>query len=355
MYFDFPDSTELDHAILDLSDSPLIERVHVSGYVRIHLEPNAVLPNLTHLSLDLLYFNFSQPPTELPRTYDREHWVFKAWEHMPNLISLSVVTSECSPISIPYYDGPVTLTSLNQLELICKGKDDYMSFYFLSRNIFCPSLQEFIVSSTLYEPEECRRSVSLHDGSHQPPSRYLGEGLMWATEDTLEKLAINCDNKLEPFYLQVLALYPGMRHLYVANSRECMNSAIISALKHERVECVAAFDPRHQREVICDFRTPNWLDDSELKPPTYYLAWFDVCPKLESILFKDPLCKCGSDCDYALEEIVDMLAARWDKDGSTLRSFKIQDSEIRDFDEHPTIKRIRSSPRYCPSEWVVNI
>lgn len=79
------------------------------------------------------------------------------------------------------------------------------------------------------------------------------------------------------------------------------------------------------------------------------------CPRLESMVFIGPSCACSSVDDEALQRVVDMIATRWDKLSSSLRSFKMLGREIEGFDEHPTIKRIRRSPRYCSPEWDVSI
>lgn len=124
LYFDFPDSTQYEPAILDLSDSQLIERANVSGFIRINLEPNVTLTNLTHLTLNLF-----RKPSDIGRWVyrapDSSRWVFKSLNQMPNLTFLSVVATQGSPLIDHNNNDPlVTLASLLRLEVICKGVDD---------------------------------------------------------------------------------------------------------------------------------------------------------------------------------------------------------------------------------------
>lgn len=345
LHFDFPNSTEFEHATLDLSDSQLIQRAHISGFVRIHIGSNVSLTNLTHLSLNLFH---GTPPSD--------RWIFRALEQMPNLACLSVVTTDECPLS-EYCGSPrVTLAKVKRLEVICKGCRNYLSDARFSYRILCPSLQELLISSTVYEPAECWNCVPVHDtrprfhpsGIHS----VLSTGFMMSVGGTLEKLAINCDYLVDFHLTEALTLCPRLRHLYVANNRWYFDTTIISLLKNECVECTVSYGANNQ-EQLSDFSSPR-------NPPRQtfgdnFVALRDFCPNLESIVFEGPSCDCGSGCLSVLEEMVDMFATRWDKDGSTLRSFKVRDSEIRGFDEHSTIKRIRSSPRYCSPELVVNI
>lgn len=145
---------------------------------------------------------------------------------------------------------------------------------------------------------------------------------------------------------------PGLRHLFVADNRLYVDRTIMSMLKHERVECAIAHDDHNNEEILFDFSSPDYPIERLFSNT---VAWFDFSPKLESIVFEGPSCECDRDYPDSLHEMVHMLVARWDKDGSTLQSFKIHGSEIRVFDEHPTVKRIRRSPRYSSPEWVVDL
>lgn len=279
LHIDFPSPTRLEHATLDLSGSQLMERAHVSGFIRIDLGPHVALPNLTHLSLNL-------PPRQ-HSCVDRwrwlpisERWVFRALEQMPNLTSLTVVINRGSPLSDWHDDEPpVTLANLKHLEVICKGIENYGSDRKFIESISCPSLQELIISSTVYSPVECRFCIPVDDNRprffpsmHSP----LTAQFIRLAGRTLEKLAFNCNYLIDENLTEALTLCPGLRHLFVSSNRQFMDRAVISMFKHERVECAIAHSDLTTGEILYDFSSPDYPVERLFSNT---VTWFEFCPK----------------------------------------------------------------------------
>lgn len=113
----------------------------------------------------------------------------------------------------------------------------------------CPSLQELIISSTVYGPDECQICVPVSDNrprfltyGSRPP---LSDDFMRTAGDTLERLAINCDYLLDDHLLRAL-FSPGPRHLYIENSRYYLDSTFVALLMHEHVACSIGPDRNNQ-------------------------------------------------------------------------------------------------------------
>lgn len=91
----------------------------------------------------------------------------------------------------------------------------------------------------------------------------------------------------------------------------------------------------HWQEFLYAFGSPDEPIIRQFDGP---VVSSDFCRILESIVFESSLCSCYVDRDGALQELVDMFAARW-----LPRFFEIRGHDIKGFNEHPTVKHIRSS------------